>query len=177
MNFCANCPLIQYEIENRLKLYGYEDIKNNPQEKQEILDEIIISCWCEKFGTKICWTNINSCDYEYISQNKKKSQHNNKKKLSKRDRRNKYKNHLKFLNNNLNHYLSPSIALDKNREWVNLFQNDEIKDVSYYKRLYRGQRSKYLKKISHKKVRKYKGELSQKGNSSNKLFDFWWEYD
>ena len=164
MNSCINCPLIQDEIENRLNLYGYKDIENDPQEKQEILDEIISSCWCEKFGTKICWTNSNSCDYEYISQNKKKSQHNNKKKLSKRDRRNKYKNHLKFLNNNLNHYLSPSIVLDKN-------------DVSYYKRLYRGQRSKYLKKISHKKVRKYKGELSQKGNSSNKLFDFWWEYD
>lgn len=47
----------------------------------------------------------------------------------------------------------------------------------YYKRLYRGSRSKYLKKLSHKKVRRYTGDLPRKGNQSNKLFDFWWELD
>lgn len=44
----------------------------------------------------------------------------------------------------------------------------------YYKRYYRGKRSKYLKRLSNKAVRKYKGVISGKGGYK-RLFDYWWE--
>lgn len=50
----------------------------------------------------------------------------------------------------------------------------EKDDEEYYIRFYRGKRSKYLKKLSNKKVRKYDGEISGKGGYK-KLFDYWWE--
>ena len=47
----------------------------------------------------------------------------------------------------------------------------------YYKRYYRGQRSKYLKKLSNRKIRRYDGEVHQKGWGCHKIYDFWWEYE
>ena len=44
----------------------------------------------------------------------------------------------------------------------------------YYKRWYRGKRSKYFKQQSNRKIRRYNGEL-HKGNMAYKLYDFWWE--
>ena len=51
---------------------------------------------------------------------------------------------------------------------------EERDGKEYYKRYYRGKRSKYLKKLSNKKVRRYNGEISGKGGYK-KLFDYWWE--
>ena len=45
----------------------------------------------------------------------------------------------------------------------------------YYKRVYRSKRSKYLKRQSNKKIRKYKGELHNGYQHIHKLYDFWWE--
>lgn len=48
----------------------------------------------------------------------------------------------------------------------------------YYKRLYRGRgkgMSYYNKKMSNKKIQRYKGELPKKGNPGHRLYDFWWE--
>lgn len=44
----------------------------------------------------------------------------------------------------------------------------------YTKRFYRGQKSKYFKRLSNKRVRKNK-KLSGRGNNYRKLFDYWWE--
>lgn len=44
----------------------------------------------------------------------------------------------------------------------------------WYAHYYRGKRSKYLKKLSNKKIRKYKGEINGKGGYK-RLFDYWWE--
>ena len=44
----------------------------------------------------------------------------------------------------------------------------------WYTHYYRGKRSKYLKRLSNRKIRKYKGEISGKG-WYKKLFDYWWE--
>lgn len=44
----------------------------------------------------------------------------------------------------------------------------------YIKRFYRGQKSKYFKRLSNKRVRKNK-KLSGRGNNYRKLFDYWWE--
>lgn len=41
-----------------------------------------------------------------------------------------------------------------------------------YVRLNRGSRSKWLKKCSNKKIRRFKGDLP---NNVHKLFDYWWE--
>lgn len=81
-----------------------------------------------------------------------------KKKRNKRERGLKYKKHLKNLAEiTCRYYPCPAI-----------YSN------SYYKRLYRGKRSKYLKRQSNKKIRKYKRCLSD-GNMYRKVFDFWWE--
>lgn len=50
-------------------------------------------------------------------------------------------------------------------------------EIRYPKRYYRGKRSSYLKKMSNRKIRRYKGDFSPKGNGFHKVFDFWWELD
>lgn len=42
-------------------------------------------------------------------------------------------------------------------------------------RCYRGKRSKFLKKVSNKRVRVYKGELKGKNCDYRRVFNFWWE--
>lgn len=46
----------------------------------------------------------------------------------------------------------------------------------YYKRRYRGHRSKILKQQSNKRIRRYKGELKN-GWQCHKIYDFWWEWN
>ena len=58
--------------------------------------------------------------------------------------------------------------------WGNCRMDEEPR---YPKRYYRGKRSPYLKKLSNKKIRRYKGDFSPKGNGFHKVFDFWWELD
>lgn len=45
---------------------------------------------------------------------------------------------------------------------------------NWLKRGYRGSRSAHLKKVSNKKVRRYKGELSKKGTDYRKVYDYWY---
>lgn len=47
-------------------------------------------------------------------------------------------------------------------------------EIEYYKRYWRGSRSKYLKRQSNKKLRRYKHEVPSRGGY-RKVFDFWWE--
>jgi hypothetical protein len=44
----------------------------------------------------------------------------------------------------------------------------------WYQRTYRGKASSYLKRLSNKKIRRFKGCLPKKGNFHHKIFDFWW---
>lgn len=44
----------------------------------------------------------------------------------------------------------------------------------FNQRIYRGKRSRYLKKKSNKQVRKYKDKIAS-GAGYRKVFDFWWE--
>ena len=95
-----------------------------------------------------------------------------KKRRSKRERDLRHKAHLKRLEKISRGYPSPVYYTDeiyvRGRGYI---ENQK----PYYKRLYRGKRSKHLKKQSHKKIRRYNGELHN-GWQCHKLYDFWWEY-
>ena len=93
------------------------------------------------------------------------------KRRNKRERDKKHKNHLKFIAENIPSYPSPVIYTDVIWRDYNYIDNPK----PYYKRYYRGKRSKYCKKYSNRKIRRYKGEFPKKGNWSHKLYDFWWE--
>lgn len=54
--------------------------------------------------------------------------------------------------------------------WSNVVDRKDWKQ-----KVYRGKRSSYLKKLSNKKIRKYKKGLPVKSNTHYKIFDFWWE--
>lgn len=77
----------------------------------------------------------------------------NKHRLTKRDRIEKERNHIEKLSR-----ISWSAVHDR--------------DV-WKKRCYRGSRSSFFKKVSNKSVRRYKGELHNKGGSYKKIFDLW----
>lgn len=47
----------------------------------------------------------------------------------------------------------------------------------FKQRCYRGGRSKYLKQISNKQVRRYDKTLPSKGGAYKKVFDFWWKLE
>lgn len=131
------------------------------------------SQYCEKTGGKTLLYGY--CTDAYSLDVVKQINHSNQKRRNKRERDQKYKSHLKCLVENVSGYPSPAIYTDK--VWVSGYgyiQNPK----PYYKRLYRGRgkgMSYYHKKMSNKKIRRYKGELPKKGNMSHRLYDFWWE--
>lgn len=95
-----------------------------------------------------------------------------KKKESRERRKNdkKHFRHLKDLWDKLKDgYFSPAYPCDKDREF-----NKE--DPEYYKREYRGQRSKWLKKNCNKKLRNSNEEELFKNGEYKKNSDFWWNY-
>lgn len=128
---------------------------------------------CDKIGGKTVLYGY--CTDAYSSDVIKRINHSKQKRRNKRERNQKYKNHLKYLTENVSGYPSPVIYTDE--VWISgqgYIQNPK----PYYKRLYRGGgkgMSYYHKKMSNKKIRRYKGELPKKGNLSHRLYDFWWE--
>lgn len=54
--------------------------------------------------------------------------------------------------------------------WIKVIERE-----GWQQRCYRGKRSRYLKRQSNKKIRRYKGKLPPKGSTHYKIFDFWWE--
>ena len=70
----------------------------------------------------------------------------------------------------LNRYAKKQIDKEKLKKLYPLVNNRD----NYLYRCYRGSRSKYLKKLSNKKVRKSKG-LSGKSNIYRKVFDYWYK--
>ena len=128
--------------------------------------------YCDKVGGK---TSIYGyCTYVYPDTPKQIS-HSKQKRRNKRERDQKYGNHLKYLAENILGYPSPVMYTDE--VWIRGHGNvDNLRP--YYKRMYRGRgkgMSYYHKKISNRKIRRYKGELPKKGNLCYRLYDFWWE--
>ena len=129
--------------------------------------------YCNKVGGKTLLYGYCTDVYEKNVTHKNRSK---QKRRNKRERNQKYKNHLKFLAENVTGYPSPVIYIDE--IWIK-GQGYVENSKPYYKRLYRGRgrhsNSNYHKKMSNRKIRRYTGELSKKGNLSHKLYDFWWE--
>lgn len=131
------------------------------------------SQYCDKVGGKILLYGYCADVYE---KNVTHKNHSKQKRRNKRERDQKHKNHLKFLTENILGYPSQVIYTDE--IWIK-GQSYVENPKPYYKRLYRGRgrhsNSNYHKKMSNRKIRRYTGELSKKGNLSHKLYDFWWE--
>lgn len=154
---CRNCP---YGIEDFEKYESYID------------EEDIENCvWCDKVGGKVY--SHGHCSDWYEQNEEKNKNYSKKKRINKRERYLKHQNHLEYLHKTLgNWYPSPVRYMDEICiRGVGYVENSK----PYYKRLYRGKRSKYLKRQSNKAIRRYKGELNNGYQHVHKLYDFWWE--
>ena len=175
---CRDCPYGKEDFERRLynynktiKEHGIPNDIYGCLQPEDAPDELERFLWCDKVGGKVYCFGHCTDFYEDIDAVKHKNS-SNKKRRNKRERDKKYKNHLKQLSKSSSKFPSGAVYLDE--IWIRgkgYVENSK----PYYKRLYRGQRSKYLKKQSHKAIRRYKGELHN-GNMCHKLYDFWWKY-
>lgn len=173
---CKNCPYGKEDYERSMSFYEktieergipndiYDYLK--PQDASEEFEQFI---WCDKVGGKVyCFGHCEDAYSEEVT----KKYISKARKRNKRKRDIKYKQHLKRLAEIDSGY--PPSAYYVDEIWVK--GKGYIKNPKpYYKRVYRGQRSKYYKRLSNKKIRRYKGELKD-GRYCNKLYDFWWEY-
>lgn len=157
---CINCPYIKEEINNKMNYHG--------EFSKEFVDELLTSCWCEKVGGKIWW--YGRCNDDIINLKKHKVS-SNKKRRNKRERYIKYQCHMKKLYEAQQGWYCPVVYTNK----IYIRDLGYIENSKpYYKRIYRGSRSSYLKKSSNRKIRRYKGEI-QNGFWCHKLYDYWWE--
>lgn len=175
---CRDCPYGIEDFERRMYWYNktiqergipndiYHDLK-----PEDAADEFEQFLWCDKVGGKVyCFGHCTDFYEDTDIMNHKK--YSKQKRRNKRERDFRYKNHLKRLSKTSDGF--PSGAVYTEEIWIK-GQGYVENPKPYYKRLYRGKRSKYLKKQSHKKIRRYKGELHN-GWQCHKLYDFWWEY-
>lgn len=152
---CKDCP------------YGKEDyIKLKEFDMECTDDELESYIWCDKVGGKVSWCSRCYEGNPVILYHKN---HSKGKRRNKRERYVRHQKHLKHLAENTSGYPSPAYHVDE--IWIREYGYIE-NPKPYYKRIYRGQRSKYIKKLSNRKIRRYKGELS-KGYMCHKLYDFW----
>lgn len=92
----------------------------------------------------------------------------------KRIRDAKYKEHLKFLQKNIHSYPPPTTNYMYNKESGIYEESDRIKRI--YRGNHKGNRYKYYKRYGNKKVRRYKGKISN-GGMYKKVSEFWWMVD
>lgn len=90
-------------------------------------------------------------------------------KLYKYYRKKKYKRRLERLADASGYYPCGAYRVGCDGYWV-----EHPEDTCYVKRCYRGRRSKYLKQVGNRRVRRYKGYIPNNGGYK-KVFDFWWE--
>lgn len=147
--------------------YGEEDFIKLKEFNTECTDgELENYIWCEKVGGKVSWYGKCYEENPIIPHHKN---HSNKKKRNKRERYIRHQKHLKYLSENTSGYPTPAYYVDE--IWIKEYGYVE-NSKPYYKRIYRGKRSKYIKKLSNRKIRRYKGKLT-KGYLCHKLYDFW----
>ena len=88
----------------------------------------------------------------------------------KRKKERKYLKHLKDLVESINPFRSSAGSYDKKHQFTN-----EPENIAFYRKIWRGKRSKYIKKQCNDKVRRDEEELYQRG-AYKKVGDFWWDY-
>lgn len=146
-------------------IYHYLTPEDAPDEFEEFL-------WCDKVGGKVFWAY--RCSDAY-SETLVQTGHiiHKRKRRNKKERDLKHKRHLERLwDAKKNVWFPPVLYVDC------VWENHEMKDRDkpYYKRLtpnHGGKYQRFYKKVSNKKVRRYKGEIS-KGSNYKKVFDYWW---
>ena len=186
---CRDCPYIKDEFYSRMCRYNisaenddgglidfyhgvsYEDVEADMEEH----------CWCEKTGGKVWWygqcSDAHSPTVMFNKMNKKRDnvnfiKHKNGKMGRKRRRDWKHRNHAKKISENSTGW--PCGYYYKYEIYIRGY--GYVKNPKpYYKRIYRGQRSKWIKKMCNQKIRRYKGEIS-KGGNYKKIAEFWHEY-
>lgn len=185
---CRDCPYIKDEFESRMCRYNisvenddgglidfyhgasYEDVEADMEEH----------CWCEKTGGKVWWYGqCSDAHSPTVMSNKVNKKHNNvnfikhnSKMSKKRERDWKHRNHAKKLANIYQYGWWPPYYY-KHEEWVTGYGWYELQKP-YYQRIYRGQRSKWIKKQCNRSVRRYKGKIPN-GGFYKKIDEFWWE--
>ena len=179
---CRNCPYGEEDFKRRMSnyekiilergipndIYHYLKPEDAPDEFEQFL-------WCDKVGGKTYWAYKCSDAYPEI---RPTINYSKQKRRNKRERDQKHKNHLKFLAENIQYYPSPVIY--NNEIWIR-GQGYVENPKPYYKRCYRGNhkgnRYSLYKKYANRCIRRYKGEIHNKGNQYRKIFDYWWNVD
>lgn len=164
---CKNCPYGAEDFTRRIEMYKSVYGEYPDEDRANDSEQFV---WCDKVGGKVYCFGHCSDWYEQDEEISKTCPQ--KRKLNKRQRFLKHRNHLRYLDAVSDHgYPLVVIWEDKIRiRGYELAENPK----PYYKRMYRGKRSKYLKRQSNKAIRRYKGEL-HKGWQCHRLYDFWWE--
>lgn len=162
---CATCPYGKEEYERRERFSKECRILFNKTDEDDT--DTFHDIFCDKTGGRVSiWGYCEDINYD----SPKHDNHSKKKKRNKRERDIKYKSHLKHLSE-ISNYPKPAYYIDE----IKVKRYHYIKSPKpYYKRVYRDKGSPYLKKISNRRIRRYKGEISN-GWNCHRLFDFWWE--
>ena len=159
MKSCKDCPYIKYE---------YRFIKTIFPRYTE--NEIINECWCEKIGN---YVGIGECCYEEDDNVQRECNRQGPRKYNRYERKRRYKKRLERLADSAGRYPAGAYRIGYDGWWT-----DDINETKYVKRCYRGnhgsRRSRYLKTVGNRRVRRYNGWVPNKGGYK-KVFDFWWE--
>lgn len=81
----------------------------------------------------------------------------------------KYKKHLESISKANKNWLFGAYL------YKGTYKNPREEKNWYYRKISRGSRSAYLKKLSNRAVRRYKYTEIKSGNSYRKIFDYWYE--
>lgn len=149
---CLDCPY---------KLREYNFING------EYMDTAI---WCRKVdGRPKC---IGSCGDDLESEENAK-RITKKQRIHKYQRYLKHQHHLRYLERVSCGY-PPAVTYE---DEIRIRRQCYVPNPKpYYKRRYRGHRSKILKQQSNKRIRRYKGEFKN-GWQCHKIYDFWLEWN
>ena len=131
--------------------------------------------YCDKVGGKNLLYGYCTYVYEKIPNQVNNSK---QKRRNKRERDQKHINHLIFLAENIQYYPSPVIYTDE--IWISrqgYIENPKPYYKRYYQGNHKGNRYSFYKKYANRCVRRYKGEIHNKGNQYRKIFDYWWTVD
>lgn len=177
---CKECPYIQDELELRAKHYedvakrfGFPNDIYGDATLEEVLDLESEYFWCPKTGGKIwaygrCEDAVEESPVVTVE---------GERHLSRREAEERYKDHLKFLADFCAYYPSPAEKMDFNRKIVydeGLGKDDVDARTVYHKRYWvnrngRKGRAHFSKNQANRKVRRYKGDLSD-GNEYKNLY-------
>ena len=127
---------------------------------------------CEKSGEKIALYYCEDMKNNYQSKVLKKK----KKRLTGREKKEKYKDYMRKLYGYDRGYPAPVYIQGDGRGyiWDSDFDFRHLPANTFYQRTYKGGSYTKYKRTSHKAVRRYQGPISN-GNAYRKIYDLWWE--